>query len=364
MAVELARRGNHVTAVSPLFDGVHRFPAPAETSFRDGRLKLVHVPEARNTRFGASGHGLRRALEPLLPGADVLHLHAFLSPWADLACTLARRAGVPYVIQDHGKLTPSMVNNRRLAKTAYLKLRGLSLLRDAAFVVPSAPNLARAVERLDPRIRCEVCSNGFDPADFEGAPAEPPIEPPYVLYLGWLDPRKNLDLLLRAFAALGRLSRTWRLALVGPDAYGQQSSLRPLIDELGIADRVVMPGMKKGREKLAWLRHAGLFVLPSAGEGLSAAMIEALACGLPCLLSPGCNFPEIEDFGAGEVVETSPERWAEAMGKWLGDAPARAEAGRNARRLFQERHTLSVTGARMEHILRRAAMRRRVAVRA
>lgn len=350
----LARRGNQVTVISPLFDGNHRFDVPSQVTFYEGRLRFVYAPAAHPTRFGTSSDNLAALLSPLLSQVDVVHIHSFMSPWTDVAASLARRRGVCYVIQDHGKLTPSISSNRAIPKRLYLALRGLGLLRSASRIVPSAENVAECLRRWDPQLKCESCTNGLDPAEFGGSVGDRPLASPYVLFLGWLDPRKNVDLLMRAFAKVARETEPWKLALVGPDSYSQSGSLLRLAEKLGINDRVVMPGMVRGDAKLAWLRHAGLFVLPSTGEGLSLAMIEALACGLPCLLSAGCNYPAIESAKAGQVLPITESAWSDGLRNWIQDSRAREQAGRQARKLFEDHHTIEKVGESLESLLYRA----------
>lgn len=371
---QLANRGHTVTLVSVLQDLGKSFDVPARLTYpgaQGGSLTLAYVPGTRSTRFGPTRGRLKHVLTPLLKdgGASVVHCHSFLSPWSDGVCAMARAAGVPYCIQDHGKLTPDILNNRGGLKKLYLRLRGWKLLQDAACWIPSADPPRVSVAQHHPRITARVVTNGVDPAEYAATPPRP-IPEPYVLFLGWLDPRKNPDLLVRAFARVvagPQAGRGWKLALVGPDSYGMGDRLRALIAEHKLGDRVVMPGPVKGEAKLAWFKNAGVFVLPSAGEGLSVAMIEALACGLPCLLTPGCNYPEIAGGGgsdgaataAGAVLPLEDAPWAEAMSRYILDDALRARAAANAARMFAERHTLERTGAAMEAVLTEAAATRR-----
>ena len=356
LTLALAERGHTIELICPLTDAEHRFDEPAERRLADGRIRLHPVPQAQSSRYGTSGHGVAAVLDPILEKVEVLHIHGFFSGITDVAARRARATGVPYVIQPHGKLAPAFLANRHLQKTLYLKWRGLAHLRDAAAVITLARAIAGHVEALDPLIKTAVCPNGLDPQELEGPVPASPLDTPYLLFFGWLDPRKNVDLLIRAFARAGGGVDGWKLALVGPDGYGHAGSLRKLVDRTGLDDRVVFPGMVRGEEKTAWLKNAGLFLLPSKGEGLSVAMLEALACGVPCLLSPGCNYAEIEE-GAGAVVAPNEDAWASAMVEWIGSEERRAAAASGARALFEEHHTLPVVGARLERILLEASGR-------
>ena len=109
LSLALADRGNSIDLICPLVEGWHRFDEPAERRLADGRIRLHPVPQARSGRFGTSGHGVAAVLDPILERVDVLHIHGFFSGMTDVAARRARAAGVPYVIQPHGKLAPAFL---------------------------------------------------------------------------------------------------------------------------------------------------------------------------------------------------------------------------------------------------------------
>ncbi|BAM02231.1 glycosyltransferase [Phycisphaera mikurensis] len=345
LADALAEAGHHVDVVCPEVDLAERFVPPAERVFRDGRLKVHTVPEARTTRFGTGRNGLDAVATPLIQQADLVHVHAFFSPWSDRAARLAQSTRTPYVVQPHGKLSPSMLASQRRAKAVYLGLYGKRLLTRASAVIVLAEGIADSVHRWLPEARLEVCPNGLSPEEYAEPPADRPTNHPYLLYLGLIDPRKRIDLLLEAMPTVLAQRPGLRLALVGGDRYGHLPDLQPQIDALG--DAVLLPGHVSGETKLQWLHHAEAFALASDGEGLSLSMLEALACGLPCLLSPGCNAPEVEEAGAGETVASTPSAWADALIRWSDRSQRHRDAGRAAQRLFQERFTLRAVSERM-----------------
>lgn len=351
LSVALAQAGHRVTVVSPLVDTRKRFDEPEQKTFFDGRLEFRYVPEAKDGRLGTTHHGLEKVLRPALEGADVLHVHTFFSGWSDRACAIGRAMGKPYYMQPRGKLTPTMLANKRALKMAYLKLRGWKLLEDAAFVAPLTSVVGEAIREMNPKLRVEVITNGLHPEEFDREVPPRPIEEPYVLYIGYLDPRKNLDLLIRAFGEAVDRGGDWKLALVGSDNYGERPRLEGIVKELGLEDRVVMPGHVKGEPKYAWLMNAGFFAMPSSGEGLSLAMLEAFACRLPTLLAPGCNYPEVQVCGAGYELPLEVGPWAGALRELMGDPEKRAGMAKNARARFESDHTLRAVTDRIGGLL-------------
>src|SRR6185369_11085504 len=101
----------------------------------------------------------------------------------------------------------------------------------------------------------------------------------------------------------------------------------------GVAGRVRFVGMLTGDDKADMLARADLFALPSIGEGLSMAMLEALANRTAVMLSPGCNFPAAADAGAGVVVDANVDEMAAALSRLLASPDRLRAMGEAARSL-------------------------------
>ncbi|MEP0764481.1 MAG: glycosyltransferase, partial [Chloroflexota bacterium] len=166
-------------------------------------------------------------------------------------------------------------------------------------------------------------------------------------FLGRLHARKGLQLLLPAFAGALKHVPEARLLVAGPDE-GMLAALTAQARDLALGERVLFTGLLTGPDRLAALAAADLFALPAVGEGFSMAVLEALACGLPVLLTPGCHFPEAAEAGTGVVVPREVEPLRAALATLLSDADQRAAMGRAARDLVAARYTWSQIVAQME----------------
>ena len=113
------------------------------------------------------------------------------------------------------------------------------------------------------------------------------LSDPYVLYLGALETRKNLEIVLSAFAGfLASINGTARLIIAGGErtsGYGQQ--LKKLVREKQLSDNVIFTGFVSDIECLELLRNARLFLAPSRGEGFDIPPLEAMSCGVPVICS-------------------------------------------------------------------------------
>ena len=121
-------------------------------------------------------------------------------------------------------------------------------------------------------------------------------------------------------------------------------------------ERIIVTGYLDSEQRLAALAAANLFALPATGEGLSMAVLEAMTTGLPVLISPGCNLPEVGTYGAGTIVEPQVEPLARALQSILTDEQQLAQMGVRARQLILERFTWARVAEQLEEVYQKALL--------
>jgi len=146
-----------------------------------------------------------------------------------------------------------------------------------------------------------------------------------------LVPQKGLDLLIRAFASLPEPVRAgWRLVLVGDGPEG--NTLQSLAQQHGISVQVVFEGFQS--DPLRYMQRASIFALPSRFEGMPNALLEAMAAGLPSVVSDASPGPleMVSDGCQGLVVPNeNVKAFAEALQQLMGDQALRERMGAEAR---------------------------------
>jgi glycosyltransferase involved in cell wall biosynthesis len=169
------------------------------------------------------------------------------------------------------------------------------------------------------------------------------LPPRYILHVGTLEPRKNLDTLLRAYARLPQRHEV-QLVLVGGKGW-QTEGIFALIDSLDLRDNVVFPGFVPDDELPMWYAAADLFVYPSVYEGFGMPIIEAAAMGTAVIAADTTSLPEAAGPGGVLLPPLKADAWAAAMARLLDDANERravaAEVQAHARR-----YTWAQTAAR------------------
>jgi glycosyltransferase involved in cell wall biosynthesis len=174
-----------------------------------------------------------------------------------------------------------------------------------------------------------------------------------VLFVGTLEPRKNLPLLLEAYARLRQTGCTHTLVVAGGKGWYYQA-IEATVERLGLRDAVLFPGFVPDEELPLWYNAAELFVYPSLYEGFGLPPLEAMACGTPVITSNAASLPEVVG-DAGVVVDAHDvTALARAMADLLGDAERRRRlraAGLARARQFTWRATANRTAALYHEIL-------------
>ena len=156
------------------------------------------------------------------------------------------------------------------------------------------------------------------------------IRRPYILFVGMLEPRKNVPAILRAFDAV-RSDVPHRLVIVGARGW-MYDEIFQLHDELGLGDRVRFIGFVPGHDKLAaFYRNADLFVYPSFYEGFGLPVLEAMKCGCPVVTSKASSIVEIAEDAALLADADDWRALAEQMMRALSDDSLREELSRKGR---------------------------------
>ena len=298
---------------------------------------------------------LRCRLRALIAASDGLHIHGIWEEHCATAAALAVDVGRPYMVSAHGMLEEWAVKNKWLKKALY-----------SLFI--ERPNLSRAsclraltrtevddYRRFGLRNRIAVIPNGVDvPLDLHAShflDAYPELAGKrLVLFLSRLVYKKGVDLLCRAWAAIASQFEAAHLVIAGPDD-GAQPEIERLVDELGIRGSVTFPGMLSGVLKGSAFAAAEAFVLPSRSEGFSMAALEAIAAGVPVILTRQCNFPEVVDAGCGWVVEPEARQIQHALETCLrASVSQRARMADSGRALAARRYSWRVIGGQMAEV--------------
>jgi glycosyltransferase involved in cell wall biosynthesis len=310
------------------------------TAWAEGWPCAVHGTGPGWGRFGWSP-GLRPWLRANLARYDGVLVHGLWQHHGLVVRAECRRRGVPYYVFPHGMLDPWFRRahpGKHFKKLIYWWLVERRVLRDAAAVIFTAQEELELAQGTFPRPR-------WNPVVIPLGAPEPPGDPEHLrevffqehpelrgrrilLFLGRVDPKKGCEMLLEAFRREGG---PLHLVVAGPVADRRYAArLRAMAAGLD----VTFIGFLSGERLWGALAAAEVFILPSHQENFGVAVAEALASGVPVLISQRVNiWREIEGAGAGLAEPDDVEGTARLIRRWLGaDAVVMRAAARNCYR--------------------------------
>jgi glycosyltransferase involved in cell wall biosynthesis len=179
-----------------------------------------------------------------------------------------------------------------------------------------------------------------------------------VTFIGRLTHKKRLDMLLHGFVTVARDHPEAHLVIAGPDDEGVGRALRTQIVERALQRQVTVLGLITGDVKVALLQRSQVFVLPSEDENFGVAVVEAMATGLPVVVTEGVAIAgAITDASAGQVVEPTPEALSATIGCLLTDRRLATTMGERGRALAGSSFAWEGIGVQLEEMYEQVVAR-------
>jgi len=270
-----------------------------------------------------------RSIKDSVAKAEAVQCYGIYNLLSPIVAYIASRRSRPFVLEPLGMYPPRARNP--FAKRTYNFLLTRWMMRHAAAVIAASEAEAAELNAIASQEKIVYRRNGIDVSALANLPSGEKLrktwaispEQKVVLYVGRLSPIKNLEQLILAFAKADL--RNSRLILVGPilePAY--EARLRALIATLRIEASVLIAGPLYDEEQRAALALSDVFVLPSLNESFGNAAAEAVAAGVPVLLTETCGIAPLINERAGLSVPLGVENLALGLRTMIND-PARRD---------------------------------------
>lgn len=321
------------------------YPSPGNPGFggfiRKQEVALtglgVGVRRVANTRWrsGAVENAVKyasmlaRTIGAALSGRFDAVVGHYLYPTAWFAALAGRLSRKPYVLVVHG------TDVRSVQRRDWIAARCRKALRRAALVVCVSKAIEAEVRdelALPSSVPTAVVNMGVDRETFRPVPGaraslDVPATARVVLFVGNFIRRKNLEVLVPAFAAAHAAGAADLLLLVGGDPEGRRAAVEADIAELGLTDAVRFLGVLPPERLAAAMTAADVFVLPSVFEALGVVLLESMACGTPVVASRVGGIPEVVTPDCGALAApTDIDGFARAIGEVIAAGKARYAA--------------------------------------
>ncbi|MBD1998971.1 glycosyltransferase [Leptolyngbya sp. FACHB-541] len=290
--------------------------------------------------------GLLRWLADHADEFDLAHIHALFSPISSFSASVARSKNLPYLLRPLGTLDPADLQKKKALKQIYAALLERPNLAGAAAVHFTSPQEAKVSERFGAVTQDLVIPLGVnwqksDLTDSQTArnsvlqnlkiPRQQDV--PLVLFMSRIDPKKGLDLLFPALERLLAEGLKFHFVLAGgnPQDLDYENRIRTQVQSSSLAPHSTIVGFVTGDSKTALLQTADLFVLPSYYENFGIAVAEAMAAGVPVVISDQVHiWEDVKQSEAGWVSACEVNALTDQLRAAIQSVPERQRRGANA----------------------------------
>jgi len=350
----LASSGVDVTVYTTDSSGISRLNVPTSSLQEIGGVKVFYFKADWSLKFSYS-KDLAKACRETIADFDLVHLNSLWNYPSIPAAVEARRSRVPYIESAHGSLSIYAMPGSSIKKRLYLSLFVKPRLNRASAIHYTTELEREKSSHLNIKAPSFIVPNGLDPKEFEVLPNPEESRRKFgvdanqtvITYLGRLHKSKGVDVLLYAFAKVAPIFPLAILLLAGPDD-GYEQTLRRMVQDLGLHGRVQFPGFVESKGRTDLFSATNLFVLISPGENFGNSAVEAMASGLPVLLSNNVGiYREVIAEEAGFSVPFQIESVAVMLRELLSDQSRLKTTGERARRFAKRFYSIQLITEKM-----------------
>ena len=325
-----------------MVDGVEVWYFETENIFQNKIFKLL--PYLSKSIGYLYSPLMKSNLNKIIPKIDIVHTHLpFIYP-TYIASKLAKIHNKPLLYHQRGVLSENALGFRSFKKKIYISLIEKKIIQNSSCLIALTKYELDTFKKFSlKKQRISIIPNGIDTKKFileDTNYSDFNINDSHIviLFLGRLHPSKGADLLLSAFMKAKLKNDNLRLVMAGPDEFGLINKFHQTIIDNNLQEYVIFPGMVLGDEKKKLLARADLFVLTSFSEGSSMAILEALASSTAVLISPQCNFNEIQDVDAGIVISNDIELISDKITEMTNDLFKLKQMGQNGKEFVSKNY--------------------------
>lgn len=354
MCRQLRVLGVDTDIVATNTDGDGVLPRPLERAVEVQGAIVYHFSSPMLSKYAFSP-ALSRWVAGRIKNYDLLHFHGIFLHGFVSTIPKARRLSVPYIVRPMGQLAEWSMSQGRLRKLIYWWLLGRRFLNGAAAIHYTADAEREEAEHFGIRAPGVVIPLGLEESDLSlprpmaFRERHPQIDGrKIVLFMSRLHPVKGLDLVIEAVKSLSGDRDDFVLVIAGEGDKAYEEKMRDMVRSFGLSGRTIFAGFVDGAEKRALLADSDVFVLPSYQENFGMAIVEAMAAGLPVVISEHVNIHrEIAAVDAGIITSSISAQVAAGLKRLLDDVCLRATMGAQAKKLVEEKYHWCAIGPRL-----------------
>jgi len=360
---ELVRLGHDVFLYTTDVDGSGHLQVPLAEPQLDQGVEISYFRGWTATGKYMFSPALWHALRDNVANFDIVHVWSVYSFSTTAAAYWCRQRAVPYLVFPHGSLDPFLRRRNRPRKWLYTKLFAERDYQAAAAVMFNCSEEMRLAsdwsgfaDGKGPKrviVPIGIAPEWFEEADPLAGKRLRAKFPSLarrrlIVYFGRINFKKGLDILAQAFAELACDRDDLHLVLAGPDNEGYGQTVRDYLARGRVLHKATFTGLLSGEDRYSILREAEVFALSSYTENFGQSAAEAMASGVPIVISDRVNiWPDVAEAKAGLVVPCDPKATAQALRALVDDPQGAREMGARGKRWAAEHLTWDAVGRQM-----------------
>ena len=354
MCAALIQAGHQAEIVTSNADGDSVLPLPLQQFVRYQGINCLFFER----RYGEGlkfAPGMYRWLRDHVDAYDLVHIHGIFS-WSSFAASWAcRLRSVPYILRPLGSLDPWSLQRKTIRKKLLGWIYVHKMLRNACLLHYTSDREQSASANYLRAVKGVVVPNAVEASEFERVIPREPHElvlrqisgSRFILFLGRLDPKKKLEILIRSFSQLPERKK-YKLVIAGDGEITYVSRLKDLASSTSISGQILFIGWVNADLKTLLLQSCELLVLISENENYGISVAEAMATGRAVVVNRAVYISDqIQRAGAGWVIEHEREL-TDVLDTALCDQAECQRRGERGRNLVRDRYSWNAVIGKLE----------------
>lgn len=315
-------------------------------------VKVIYFPFVKVFEFmGQTGWHfswkMSKAIKENINKFDLIFIPGIWNYPVAMAGYYCRKYKKPYIIAPKGCLYPYTFGKKKWKKWLYYNLISKRDIEYASLIYYATNDECKKVHTfLKLKNKAVVVPNGIDLSDFNNLFDRKKLNinnhqflknKKIILFLSRINWKKGLDILSQAYSKLAKERDDVHMFIVGPDEGSYIEKVKKWLMDGGVLEKVTFTGMLTGKEKLKAFMVSDVFVLPSYSENFGIAIVEAMACNLPVIISDQVGiYKKIENAKAGIIIPTESKSLYNALVRLLENRKESLEMGKCGRKLVEK----------------------------
>tara|TARA_B110000881_G_C18568397_1_gene514121 strand:- start:304 stop:1509 length:1206 start_codon:yes stop_codon:yes gene_type:complete len=307
------------------------------------------VEHCSSHKLGLYCPNAKKNAREIVTNYDVIHVCTWYSHICMTYAQVAHEMNIPFIISSWGSLLPNARKLKKSRKWLIDKLYTNKIIKHADGYQSVGTSETEEYIKLganpDSIFRLD---NPVDLKKFELIHKTEILhkndikEKDFLLFLGRINEKKGIELLIESFVRISKEQQNLLLVIAGSGIQQYENQIKELVKEKNIQNKVKFTGLVSDDEKLELLHSATLFVLTSHSDVHPIAVQDALAMGLPVIITKACDYPEVKEYNAGIIVNEDTNEISNAVLEILDDKSKLRQMSKNAKRIILEKFQLEV----------------------